>query len=103
MDGGGPEGGVCHSFSYFSSTFSGSHSHEFVLSVSRGRALERWEDPGSAAEGAVEPVSLSPGYYRHMFVVFKVFGCWKPIIDLSLLNHFVVKTRFHVETNQSVL
>ena len=54
-------------------------------------------------KGAVEPASPSPGYYSRMFMVPKATGGWRPIIDLSVLNNFVVKTKFKMETTQSVL
>ena len=38
-----------------------------------------------------------------MFVVTKASGGWRPIISLSTLNLSVVKTRFRMETAQSVL
>ena len=65
----------------------------------RGRALET----ALQLKGAVEPAPCSPGCYSRMFVVPKATGGWRPIIDLSILNHSVVKTRFHMETIQSVL
>ena len=54
-------------------------------------------------KGAVEPASNTPGFYSRMFVVPKATGGWRPIIDLSTLNKLVVKSRFHMETVQSVL
>ena len=50
--------------------------------------------------------SLCPllrGYYSHMFVVTKVSGGWRPIIDLSTLNLSVVVSKFLMGTAQSVL
>ena len=46
---------------------------------------------------------LSPGFYSRIFLVTKASGGWRPIIDLSTLNHFIVKTQFWMETTQSVL
>ena len=54
-------------------------------------------------KGAIESAPHSPGYYSRMFVVQKASGAWRPIIDLSMLNHHVVKTSFRMETVQSVL
>ena len=54
-------------------------------------------------KGAVELAPPSPGFYSCLFVVFKVLGSWQPVIDLSLLNKFVLQTKFKMETNQSVL
>ena len=55
-------------------------------------------------KGAVELAPLpSPGFYSRMFVVWKTSGLWRPVIDLSLLNRFIVKTPFIMETIQLVL
>ena len=54
-------------------------------------------------KGAVELAPLpSPGFYSRMFVVWKT-GSWRPVIDLSVFNRFVLKTPFKMETIQSVL
>ena len=56
------------------------------------------------AKGAVELAPLpSPGFYSRLFVVWKTSGSWRPVIDLSLLNHFVDVSHFRMETIQSVL
>ena len=68
----------------------------------KGEALQR-EIQALLSKGAVEPASPCPGYYSRMFVVSKATGGWRPIIDLSVLNKSVVKTRFHMETSRSVL
>ena len=55
-------------------------------------------------KGAVELAPLpSPGFYSRMFVVWKTSGSWRPVIDLSVFNRFVLKTPFKMETIQSVL
>ena len=41
-------------------------------------------------EGAVE--QLGPGFYSCLFLVEKVMGGWRPVIDLSSLNNFVTIT-----------
>ena len=64
----------------------------------KGRALEE-EIQALCRKGAIEPASLSPGYYSHMFVVTEASGGWRP----STLNLSVVKTQFCMETAQSVL
>ena len=51
----------------------------------------------------MEPVSLSPWFYSRMFMVTKVSGGWRPIIDLSTLNLSVVILKFRMETAQFVL
>ena len=56
------------------------------------------------AKGAVELAPLpSPDFYSRLFVVWKTSGSWLPVIDLSLLNHFVDASHFQMETIQSVL
>ena len=54
-------------------------------------------------KGAVEPAPQSPGFYSRLFLVKKASGSWRPIIDLSTLNHYVTSSRFHMETPRSVL
>ena len=54
-------------------------------------------------KGAVEPAPSSPGYYSCLFVAPKVTGGWRPVIDLSRLNHSVLVSHFHMETAQLVL
>ena len=68
----------------------------------KGEALEG-EIRALQEKGAVEPAPPNPGYYSRMFVVPKATGGWRPIIDLSLLNKSIVKTKFKMETVQSVL
>ena len=68
----------------------------------KGQALEK--ELGSLLQkGAIEPAPPGPGFYSRMFVVSKASGGWRPIIDLSTLNTFVERTRFRMETVQSVL
>ena len=68
----------------------------------KGQALELELD-ALVDKGAVEPSTGGPGFYSRMFVVRKASGSWRPIIDLSTLNGFVQKTKFKMETVQSVL
>ena len=68
----------------------------------KGKALPR-EVLSLVEKGAVELTPPSLGYYSRLFVVWKATGSWRSVIDLSLLNHFVVQMRFEMETNQSVL
>ena len=44
-----------------------------------------------------------PGFYSRLFLVVKVTGGWRPVIDLSHLNGFVRLTPFKMETVASVL
>ena len=56
------------------------------------------------AKGAVEVVQrVSPGFYNLQFLVLKASEAWRPDMDVSRLNKFVAKTKFSMETNQSVL
>ena len=76
--------------------------HSYSPQSVKGRALES-EIQALLQKGAIEPASSTLGYYSRMFVVTKASGGWRPIIDLSALNHFIVKTPFRMETTQSVL
>ena len=55
-------------------------------------------------KGALEEVrdQNSPGFYSLLFVVPKKGGKWRPIIDLSVLNTFLVKKTFKMETVRSI-
>ena len=56
------------------------------------------------AKGAVELALLpSPGFYSHLFVVWKTLGSWCPAIKVSHLNRFLASSHFKMETIQSVL
>ena len=69
----------------------------------KGAALEE-VTLGRIAKSAVELAPLpSPGFYSHLFVVWKPSGSWRPVIDLSHLNCFVDVSPFQMETIQSVL
>ena len=55
-------------------------------------------------KGAVEIIQQpGPGFYSCLFLVEKVKGGWRPVIDLSSLNNFVAITKFRIETVTSVL
>ena len=69
----------------------------------RGKALEG-EVQSLLTKGAIEIAPLlSPGFYSRLFVVMKVSGAWRPVIDLSILNLRIQQTSFKMETLQSVL
>ena len=56
------------------------------------------------AKGALEIArDPGPGFYSRLFLVEKASGGWRPVIDLSHLNEFVLLTRFKMETVASVL
>ena len=67
----------------------------------RGKALEK-EFLDLLHKGAIEQAPHTPGFYSRLFVVQKDSGSWRPVIDLSTLNTFIVSQRFHMETPQSV-
>ena len=55
-------------------------------------------------KAAIEEVTdNSPGFYNRLFLVLKASGKWRPVLDVSRLNNYVVKTKFSMETTQSVL
>ncbi|MEL7079690.1 MAG: reverse transcriptase domain-containing protein, partial [Cyanobacteria bacterium J06582_2] len=43
------------------------------------------------------------GFYNRLFVVPKATGGWRPVLDVSALNKFVVLTSFKMESPKSVL
>ena len=52
--------------------------------------MERVRNPGT------------PGFYSRLFLVPKKNGKLRPVIDLSLLNHYIHKQHFKIETVKSV-
>ena len=55
-------------------------------------------------KGAVEMVPQpGPGFYSCLFLMLKVTGGWRPVIDLSSLNDFVTVTKFKIAMVSSVL
>ena len=68
----------------------------------KGDALES-EVEKLLSKGAIEPAPCTPGLYSRLFVVVNHDGTWRPIIDLSEFNKLVLRTRFRMETVQSVL
>ena len=54
-------------------------------------------------KGAIEEVQFQRGFYSRMFVVPKPNGKFRPIIDLSTLNNYIVKRKFSMQTVASVL
>ena len=53
---------------------------------------------------AIEPVQYvsSPGFYSLLFLVPKVTGGWRPVIDLSTLNRYLDISTFSVETAERI-
>ena len=69
------------------------------------RAQALWQEvEGMLAKGALE-IARDPGtgFYSRLFLVEKVSGGWRPVIDLSHLNEFIHLTRFKMETVASLL
>ena len=64
-------------------------------------ALEK-EIASMISKQAVEPAPEGPGYYSRIFVVPKATGGWRPIIDLSSLNKFLLVPTFSMETAESI-
>jgi hypothetical protein len=55
-------------------------------------------------KSAIEQVPtsfLDPGFYSRLFLVPKKTGGMRPIIDLSILNAYLVVPHFKMETNRS--
>ena len=51
-------------------------------------------------KNAIEEIQdNSPGFYNRIFLVMKASGKWRPVLDVSKLNNFVVKTSFSMETS----
>lgn len=50
----------------------------------------------------VDKEHLDPGFYSRLFLVPKPTGGWRPVIDLSRLNKFLVVPHFKMETTRSV-
>ena len=48
-------------------------------------------------------LDMGPGFYSRLFLVEKVTEGWRPVIDLSHLNEFVLQTPFRMKTVASVL
>jgi hypothetical protein len=46
--------------------------------------------------------SIDPGFYSRLFIVPKKTGGMRPVIDLSILNTYLVVPHFKMETNRSI-
>ena len=60
------------------------------MELLKKRAVERVQNPGT------------PGFYSQLFLVPKKNGKLHPVIDLSLLNHYIHKQHFKMKTVKSV-
>lgn len=54
-------------------------------------------------EAIEEVTDRSQGFYNRLFLVEKSSGGWRPVLDVSKLNKFVILTKFSMEDTQSVL
>ena len=63
---------------------------EEIVELLQKWAVERVQDPGT------------PGFYSRLFLVSKKNGKLRPVIDLSLLNQYIRKQPFKMETVKSV-
>ena len=55
------------------------------------------------SKGAVELAdSSTPGFYSRLFTVPKKGGTWRPVLDLSVLNSWIPKVPFKMETVSSI-
>lgn len=56
-------------------------------------------------KGVIEELSphlLTPGFYSRLFLVPKKTGGMRPVIDLSILNTYLLVPHFKMETNRSI-
>jgi hypothetical protein len=52
---------------------------------------------------AIQPVTgTEPGFYSHMFLVRKNSGGWRPVMDLTRLNQYVVRSKFRMVTSANI-
>jgi hypothetical protein len=99
--------------SQFSTQWEKRTSDPWVLSIIRG-GLELQFKPfpplseevsvllQKAAIEQVPTFSLGPGFYSRLFLVPKKKGGMRPVIDLSILNTYLVVPHFKMETNRSI-
>ena len=104
LGGRGAAGRLLSAFPQHPSTFQCSAPNAFLQPHFHQGCCSGGGHLGPLAKGAVELAPLpSPGFYSRLFVVWKTSGSWRPVIDLSHLNHFVDVSPFQMETIQSVL
>ncbi|MES9880852.1 MAG: reverse transcriptase domain-containing protein [Sedimenticola sp.] len=69
------------------------------------RLLLAEEVSAMLAKNAIEPVTprhSTRGFFSRLFLVRKKTGGWRPVIDLSRLNRFIVTPHFKMETLDTV-
>ena len=104
MGGGGVTRGISYPFCNQSSSIFGSDPFFDSYSPFSNKGIALGKEISTLIEkGAVDLAPPSPGFCSRMFVVLKASGAWIPIIDVSTLNGYILKTRFRMETVQSVL
>lgn len=57
----------------------------------------------SKAAIEVVPAPRDAGFYSRLFLVAKKSGGWRPVIDLSALNRYLVVDHFKMETPRSII
>lgn len=60
-------------------------------------------DPTVEGQDGCGKGPLTPGFYSLLLVLPKATGGFRPIIDLSILNQYVITTSFKMETVQTVM
>lgn len=54
-------------------------------------------------KGAIRRISpQTPGFYSRMFLVPKPSGAFRPVLDLTRLNRFIIKKHFRMESFSSI-
>lgn len=67
--------------------------------ISSPPARGRGEVKAVLAKEAIEVVSGDKtGFYNCLFVVTKATGSWRPVLDVSALNKYVLLTKFSMES-----
>ena len=103
VGGGSSEGGVCDPFPYSSSPIRGSYLSRIIRDRFHQKGSSGDGDKGSIAEGSNRTGASVSRLLQPYVCSSQSHGGWRLIIDLSVLNHYVVKTKFRMETTQSVL
>lgn len=77
-------------------------AESFRTTTSKTTALQQ-EITQLQLKEAIEEAREHPGFFSHIFLVPKGSGGFRPVIDLSSLNTYVVKTPFKMETPRTVM
>ena len=103
VGGGGVEDRISCPLFIASSTLSSSDFSSQLFPILHQEKALHGEVLALLTKGAIKLAPSSLGYYSRLFVVWKALGSWRPVIDLSWLNKFVLQIRFKMESSQSVL